>query len=71
MSLLTRLTIIIPCLLSSCTVVSTPEERAGLATKVMQPERDALGAAMSDHMFFSREASHGGNGIGGGGCGCN
>ena len=71
MSLLTRLLIITPCLLTSCTVVSTPEERANLASKVMSPDRDSLGAAMSDHMYFSREASHGGNGIGGGGCGCN
>jgi len=52
-------------------VVSTPEERSNLATKVMSPERDPLGEAMSDHMYFSREASQGGNGIGGGGCGCN
>ena len=58
-------------LFPSCTVVSTPEERSNLATKVMSPERDPLGEAMADHMYFSREASQGGNGIGGGGCGCN
>jgi len=58
-------------LFPSCTVVSTPAERSNLATKVMSPERDLLGEAMSDHMYFSREASQGGNGIGGGGCGCN
>ncbi|MGI9267072.1 MAG: DUF4266 domain-containing protein [Akkermansiaceae bacterium] len=52
-------------------MVSTPEERSNLATKVMSPERDPLGEAMADHMYFSREASQGGNGIGGGGCGCN
>ena len=57
--------------LPSCTVVSTPEERSNLATKVMSPERDPLCEAMADHMYFSREASQGGNGIGGGGCGCN
>jgi hypothetical protein len=38
---------------------------------VMKPDRDPLGDAMADHMYFSREASQGGNGIGGGGCGCN
>jgi hypothetical protein len=58
-------------LLPSCTVVSTPAERRNLASKVMSPERDPLGEAMADHMYFSREASQGGNGIGGGGCGCN
>ena len=56
--------------LVSCTTV-TDGQRGYLATKVMQPDRDPLGDAMSDHMYFSREASHGGNGIGGGGCGCN
>ncbi|MEN8774797.1 MAG: DUF4266 domain-containing protein [Akkermansiaceae bacterium] len=58
-------------LFPSCTAVSTPAERKNLAAKVMSPERDPLGEAMSDHMYFSREASQGGNGIGGGGCGCN
>jgi len=58
-------------LLPSCTVVSTPAQRKNLASKVMSPERDPLGDAMSDHMYYSRETSHGGNGIGGGGCGCN
>ena len=26
---------------------------------------------MADHMYFSREAAFGGEGVGGGGCGCN
>ncbi|MDA7877013.1 DUF4266 domain-containing protein [Akkermansiaceae bacterium] len=57
-------------LFSSC--ANVPKDQRGyLATKVMSPERDPLGDAMSDHMYYSREASHGGNGIGGGGCGCN
>ncbi len=58
-------------ILPSCTVVSTPEDRVNLSQKVMSPDRDPLGDAMADHMYFSREASSGGNGIGGGGCGCN
>lgn len=57
--------------LSSCTVVSTPDQRINLTHGVMQPDRDQLGEAMSDHMYFSREGSSGGNGVGGGGCGCN
>ncbi len=56
--------------LASCAKVPI-DQRGYLAKKVMQPDRHELGDAMSDHMFFSREASHGGNGIGGGGCGCN
>lgn len=71
MSLLLKFSALLVLVLPSCTVVSTPPERANLAQKVMFPERDPLGEAMSDHMYFSREASQGGNGIGGGGCGCN
>jgi hypothetical protein len=71
MSSLPKLLLVLPVPLCSCTVVSTPVERENLATKVMSPDRDPLGDAMSDHMYFSREASQGGNGIGGGGCGCN
>lgn len=57
-------------LFSSCATVPK-DQRGYLATKVMSPERDPLGDTMADHMYYSREASHGGNGIGGGGCGCN
>ncbi len=56
--------------LSSCATVPK-DQRGHLAAKVMRPDRSPLGDAMSDHMYFSREASHGGNGVGGGGCGCN
>lgn len=56
--------------LCSCAVVPK-DQRGHLATKVMQPDRDPLGGAMADHMYFSREAAQGGNGVGGGGCGCN
>lgn len=31
----------------------------------------ALDAAIDDHIYFSKEASSGGRGFGGGGCGCN
>lgn len=54
----------------SCSTVK-PWERAQLARPVMNPERDALGIVISEHMYFSREASRGGRGVGGGGCGCN
>jgi len=54
----------------SCSTVK-PWERAQLARPVMNPERDSLGIIISEHMYFSREASRGGRGVGGGGCGCN
>jgi hypothetical protein len=48
-----------------------PWERATLADDAMNPDRDALGSAMMDHVNFSREAASGGRGVGGSGCGCN
>ncbi len=32
---------------------------------------DAHDAAIDDHIYFSKEASSGGRGFAGGGCGCN
>ena len=46
-------------------------DRGTLAQYGMRPDRDPLAAAMSEHTFFSREASAGGRGVGGTGCGCN
>ncbi len=48
-----------------------PWERATLTGYAMRPDRDPLHAAMSEHVFFSREATTGGRGVGGSGCGCN
>ena len=48
-----------------------PWERATLADYTMNPGRDALHTAMTEHIFFSRETAVGGRGVGGSGCGCN
>jgi hypothetical protein len=56
--------------LTGCTTVQ-PWERGNLADVTMRPDRDPLQAAMTEHVYFSREASSGGRGVGGGGCGCN
>ena len=48
-----------------------PYERGNLAKPVMSNDRDALLNAMTEHAYFTREASFGGGGVGGGGCGCN
>ncbi|MBL9190842.1 MAG: DUF4266 domain-containing protein [Opitutaceae bacterium] len=48
-----------------------PWERATLTSYAMRPDRDPLAGAMGEHIFFSREASAGGRGVGGSGCGCN
>ncbi len=48
-----------------------PWQRGTLAEPAMRADRDPLGLAFQDHVFFSREAAAGGRGVGGGGCGCN
>lgn len=48
-----------------------PWERDVLARDDMQLVADPLEAATDDHIYFSKEASSGGRGFGGGGCGCN
>ncbi len=45
-------------------------ERDILAKDEMQLPSDPLEAAIDDHIYFSKEASSGGRGFGGG-CGCN
>lgn len=48
-----------------------PWQREHLADFTMQPDRDPLGMAAKEHIWFSREEASGGRGVGGGGCGCN
>jgi hypothetical protein len=59
---------------SGCTTSAVrvrPWERGALADEAMNPNRDALGTAMAEHVYFSRAAASGGQGVGGSGCGCN
>lgn len=56
--------------LSACTQVR-PWERGYLAREEMGWNTDSLESALNDHIFFSKEASSGGNSAAGGGCGCN
>ena len=66
-------------LILATTVLSTacssmgvePWDRDILAKDEMQLTTDPLEAATDDHIYFSKEASSGGRGFGGGGCGCN
>ncbi len=48
-----------------------PWERNILAQPEMQLAPDKVGGYVDDHVYFSKEASTGGKGVGGGGCGCN
>ncbi len=58
--------------LSSCTLEPVnPWDRNVLARDDMQLSTNAINDGFDDHIYFSKEASTGGKGIGGGGCGCN
>jgi len=46
-------------------------ERGVLARRDMALDCDPLDIAFDEHIHFSKEASSGGRGFGGGGCGCN
>jgi len=75
-----RLLIIVTCSLSSaCSTLTNmsvsedvkPWEKDILAKQEMQIPSDKMYSFSDDHIFFSKEASTGGSGVGGGGCGCN
>ena len=57
-------------LLTGCETVQ-PWQKGNLADYTMQSDRDELESVMASHVTYSREASTGGEGVGGGGCGCN
>ena len=57
-------------LLSACAPVQ-PWERGRLAQPRMALDEDPMLAAISAHIYDSKEASSGGSGPAGGGCGCN
>ena len=64
--------VLIAVLASGCTSMGVEAwERDILAKDEMQLTTDAVEAQIDDHIYFSKEASSGGRGFGGGGCGCN
>ena len=58
---------------TSCMQIETVEawDRGYLAEDTMQWEPDARSARLKGHVYTSKEASTGGAGAAGGGCGCN
>jgi len=48
-----------------------PWQKGILAKQQMSLEGDAIDQYVNEHIYFSKEASTGGTGVGGGGCGCN
>jgi hypothetical protein len=58
--------------LSGCSGLGVqPWDRDVLARDGMQLVADPIEASVDEHIYFSKEASSGGQGFGGGGCGCN
>lgn len=64
--------LIVSSLLAGCSSLGVkPWERDILAREDMALENSSLDSGFDDHIYFSKEASSGGKGFGGGGCGCN
>jgi len=58
--------------LSACAQIGAkPWQRGTLARADMQLDADPIQTKLDEHIYFSKEASSGGRGFGGGGCGCN
>jgi len=62
--------VLIAVTLTACAGVQ-PWDRDVLARDEMQLVADPLETSLDEHIYFSKEASSGGRGFGGGGCGCN
>jgi hypothetical protein len=59
-------------LCTACTTIGPkPWEKDLMSRREMQVGAYALQAEAEDHIYFSKEASSGGRGFAGGGCGCN
>ncbi len=59
-------------LLSGCSHIGVkPWQREYMARRSMQVDNDPVESDFDEHIYFSKEASSGGRGFGGGGCGCN
>ena len=68
----TAICLLLLALFTGCSSMGVePWERDVLAKEEMQLTTDPVEAALDDHIYFSKEASSGGRGFGGGGCGCN
>jgi hypothetical protein len=66
----TGVAVIFIVLLCGCETVQ-PWERGTLAKREMQWQDDVMEANLRDQIHASKEASSGGTGAAGGGCGCN
>jgi len=66
------ITLLSSLLISGCSSLGVePWERDVLARDDMAVDNAPLDSAFDEHVYFSKEASSGGQGFSGGGCGCN
>lgn len=66
------LPILIAIVISGCSSMGVqPWDRDILAQKKMQVDPYPLDTYLDEHIYYSKESSSGGQGVGGGGCGCN
>ena len=56
---------------SGCALGPKPWQKDLMARHEMQVDPYPLQTAAEEHIYFSKEASSGGRGFAGGGCGCN
>lgn len=64
------LAVVVAVAATGCVTVK-PQERAVLSDPAMQFDGDPKANAPIRHAVENREGSYGGNGVSGGGCGCN
>jgi hypothetical protein len=64
------LTFLFMLVFSGCAQIK-PWERDILAQDKMKLDPSPVETALDEHIYFSKEAASGGQGVGGGGCGCN
>jgi len=58
--------------LAACaTAPVQPWQKGTLAKRGMALDPDPLKTKFENHLYFGKEAASGGEGVGGGGCGCN
>ena len=69
----TMIILLIAAVLGGCSSIGDvkPWEKGTLARKDMALDSNPMQTAFDDHIYFSKEASSGGRGFAGGGCGCN
>ena len=71
-SLITALLLAVAGAISGCAATAVrPWDRDLLAERKMKFVPSPMLHAVDEHIYFSKEGSTGGEGVGGGGCGCN